>query len=224
MNQRTEKILEAAIQGFIDTGLPISSGWLYERHDFGIKPAMIRSELEELSRHGFLEQPHHSAGRIPKDKGYEFFVEKILERGTPPKDLSLAADLFEEEVWPDFLEKMSSSLGILSAAMAAHRIYKTGLEELVENWDEPQLIKEVVRDFANLESRMEEISGSVERENTPRVFIGRSPFTESGELSVIAGSYGDNSRRVVLVAIGPKRMDYKKAIKIFRSGPRRQAR
>ena len=67
MTDRTAQILEAAIQEFINTGEPVSSGLLYDRYDFGIKPAMIRLELDELEDGGYLEQPHHSAGRVPTD-------------------------------------------------------------------------------------------------------------------------------------------------------------
>ena len=50
MTDRTAQILEAAIQEYINTGDPVSSGLLYDRYDFGIKPAMIRLELDELER------------------------------------------------------------------------------------------------------------------------------------------------------------------------------
>ena len=78
MNERTAQILEAAIQGFINTGEPVSSGWLFDHYDFGIKPAMIRLELDKLEDDGYLEQPHHSAGRVPTDVGYEFFAKQLL--------------------------------------------------------------------------------------------------------------------------------------------------
>ena len=78
LTERGEQILQAVIQGFIDTKEPISSGWLYDQYDFGIKPAMIRLELDALENDGYLEQPHHSAGRVPTDEGYELFVRHIL--------------------------------------------------------------------------------------------------------------------------------------------------
>src|SRR3989338_10924172 len=79
MFDRTADILEAVIEEFINGGEPVSSSHLYKRHNFGIKPAMIRLELEKLADEGFLEQPHHSAGRVPTDRGYEFFAERALE-------------------------------------------------------------------------------------------------------------------------------------------------
>ena len=78
MNDRASQILEAVIQEFIDTGEPVSSGSLYNKYDFGIKPAMIRLELDALEDGGYLEQPYHSAGRIPTDTGYEFYAKRAL--------------------------------------------------------------------------------------------------------------------------------------------------
>ena len=77
LTERGQQILEAVIQGFIDTKEPVSSGWLYDQYDFGIKPAMIRLELDTLEDEGYLEQPYHSAGRIPTDAGYELFVSRL---------------------------------------------------------------------------------------------------------------------------------------------------
>lgn len=92
LTERAERILESTIQGFIDTGEPISSGWLYHRYNFGIRPAMIRLELERLAEEGFLEQPYHSAGRVPSDRGYEFFAERVMDQlgGLPPVSRGIA--------------------------------------------------------------------------------------------------------------------------------------
>src|SRR5271155_5233346 len=92
MNDRASQILEAAIQEFIDTGEPVSSGWLYNKYDFGIKPAMIRLELDALEDSGYLEQPYHSAGRVPTDEGYEFYVERACLTGASERRQTLASN------------------------------------------------------------------------------------------------------------------------------------
>src|SRR3989344_2488190 len=113
LTDRTSKILEAVIQGFIDTGEPVSSSWLFEKCDFGIKSAMIRHELEELSNMGFLEQPYRSAGRMPTDKGYEFFANKILESesGEVPEANGLMSFL-NKMAFDDFFGEFSQDFGL----------------------------------------------------------------------------------------------------------------
>lgn len=213
--------MEATVQEFIETGEPVSSGWLYKQYDFGIKPAMIRLELDALEDHGYLEQPYHSAGRVPTDSGYEFFVEKVLRTAV---DRSIRSDalreLFERRALSNLAEELSSQLGLLSIAadLVREEVYKTGLEALINNldWESRDEIRSVIHDFEAVDERL---SGAAEKMNEgPQVFIGKkSPVTRSEHLSVIGGNYHVGDGEISIFVIGPKRMDYKKVIKIFRN-------
>jgi len=222
MRERTAGILEAAIQEFINVGEPVSSTWLYDRYDFGIKPAMIRFELEDLVDRGYLEQLHHSAGRIPSNKGYEFFAERILE-GDSSQDScdKRLRHLFQEEAWEDLLEGFSSRLGLfgIAANEKENIVNKDGLEILIDklDWGAPEEIKMVVHDFLDIESRIDAADPKLHKEEV-QVFVGRkSPLTKSDNLAVVTGEYRVESGNVLLVAIGPKRMDYKKTLAIFKN-------
>jgi transcriptional regulator of heat shock response len=257
MNERASQILEAVIQEFIDTGEPVSSGSLYNKYDFGIKPAMIRLELDALEDGGYLEQPYHSAGRIPTDRGYEFYATRALavtthaDRGADRVDAErrqlasrqIAAshrtgtalrDLLERRKYADLLSQLSSELGLLSVAMdmAADEVYKTGLEALFENlnFQDRDEMRSVIRDFEAIDERMPKASekmndasrgvaaDGVGASNDPQIFIGKkSPVTDSNNLSVIGGNYRVGDTVISIFAIGPKRMDYKKTIRVFRS-------
>jgi len=219
MNERAAQILEAAIQGFIATGEPVSSGWLFDHYDFGIRPAMIRLELDALEGAGYLEQPHHAAGRVPTDAGYEFFAKRMLASAPESRETSLR-DLFEERAWPDLLERLSSELGLLGviADLTRDAVYKTGLEALVEslNFEDREELRSVIHDFEGMDERLPRAAERI-GEGT-KVFIGKkSPVTRSESLSVIAGNYRVGNATVSVFAIGPKRMDYKKVIQIFKS-------
>lgn len=222
MQERTLKILEAVVKDFISDGKPISSAGLYRRHKFGIKPAMLRLELEKLVEKGFLKQPYHSAGRLPSDRGYEFFARRILENETAEclcdKELR---NLFDEGDWPDLLKELSSRLGAFAAVAFRDReemIYKSGLENLVENLEEGTLsdIKNIVRDFADLEERLSH-ANFLNKERGTEVFIGRrSPITKSENLAVIAESFLGNKQDATLFIVGPKKMNYQKALGFVR--------
>lgn len=221
LTERTSKILESAIQGFIDTGEPISSGWLFDRYNFGIRSAMIRHELEALSEMGFLEQPHHSAGRIPTDKGYEFFAETVIKEdcGSAPGAEKLARFL-EKGAFPDFFEEFSENLGLAGAIRAKEKVHKGGIESLIENfdWGTANEIKSVMRDFVLLEERLEKIADQFISRPSPTVFIGKkSPITKSEYLTVMFGSYDGEKGKTSIVALGPKRMNYKKTIKVLKN-------
>ncbi len=74
ISDRQEKILELLIKEYIDSARPVSSDMLKKRLHLDISPATIRNELQELMEAGYVAQPHTSAGRVPTEKGYRFFV------------------------------------------------------------------------------------------------------------------------------------------------------
>ncbi len=228
MTFRSASILEAAIQSFINAGQPVSSGRLYKEYDFGIKPAMIRLELDALEDAGYLGQPYHSAGRVPTDAGYEFFAERILESEGSLRGEGNLQNSFRHGAWPDLLNEFSAQLGILSIAadLARDTVYKTGLEGLVSNldWQDRDEIRSVIRDFEEMDERLPGASkklndlSSASGRASPQVFIGKkSPVTRSESLSAVGEIYNINGAQVSIFAIGPKRMDYRKVIRVFRS-------
>ncbi|OGZ52631.1 MAG: hypothetical protein A3B25_00335 [Candidatus Ryanbacteria bacterium RIFCSPLOWO2_01_FULL_48_26] len=220
ITERAQKILNAAIQEFIETGEPVSSAQLYENHDFGIRPAMIRFELEELAELGFLEHPYRSAGKIPSDKGFEFFARHIIHQ--PDQRISYEDEaisgLFEKKAWMELLDALSSKLGILGVVREHENVFKNGLENLVEHleWETQDEIKTIIRDFVEIDSRLDTMEKLIEE--TPEFFIGgKNEIIRSNSLAVIGGSYEIDGDQVMIFAIGPKRMDYKKTVKIFKN-------
>jgi len=87
ITERQSLILERIIKDYIELAQPVSSEFLEKKYDFGICPATIRIEMQKLTDKGFLFQPYTSAGRVPTDRGYRFFVNSLLEKDyNPPKD------------------------------------------------------------------------------------------------------------------------------------------
>ena len=218
MKDRTREILEIAVRDFIRVGKPITSEYLYELHDFGIKPAMIRWELNELSESGFFYQTHPSGGRYPTNKAYRFFVNELLEsdEAEGPKH-----NLFENDM-KAMVHGISEYLNGLSVGydVASDTFYGSGLRELLSHLEtsaKEELVN-VVKDFELLEERLQKKRDWWEDGDAwPRVFIGESPVTKSEHLSVIVGRYCDGGRDVLLFSIGPKRMDYQKSVNLFKA-------
>ncbi len=78
LNERSQTVLRLVVLDYINTATPISSKGISERYDLGISPATIRNEMAELEEKGYLTHPHTSAGRLPTEKGYRYFVEKLM--------------------------------------------------------------------------------------------------------------------------------------------------
>ncbi|HHT73308.1 MAG TPA: heat-inducible transcription repressor HrcA [Firmicutes bacterium] len=79
LDDRKSRVLRAVIEDYIETAEPVGSRTIARKHRLGVSPATIRNEMADLEETGYLEQPHVSAGRIPSDKGYRFYVDALME-------------------------------------------------------------------------------------------------------------------------------------------------
>lgn len=80
LNQRRQNILKIVVQEYILTGQPVASGYIVSKYALNVSPATVRNDLAYLEEHGYLVQPHLSAGRIPTDKGYRKYVEDLVDK------------------------------------------------------------------------------------------------------------------------------------------------
>jgi heat-inducible transcriptional repressor len=76
-DERRLDVLRAIVQDYVSTNDPVGSKALAERHDLGVSPATIRNDMAVLEEQGYITQPHTSAGRVPTDKGYRLFVDRL---------------------------------------------------------------------------------------------------------------------------------------------------
>jgi heat-inducible transcriptional repressor len=77
LSERRLEVLRAIVQDYVGTEEPVGSKALTERHRLGVSPATVRNDMAVLEDEGYIAQPHTSAGRIPTDKGYRLFVDKL---------------------------------------------------------------------------------------------------------------------------------------------------
>lgn len=80
LSDRKQKILQAIIDEYIGTAEPVGSRAISKKNDLGLSSATIRNEMADLEEMGFLVQPHTSAGRVPSDSGYRFYVNSLMQR------------------------------------------------------------------------------------------------------------------------------------------------
>lgn len=82
LGNRKRLILQAIVEDYINTAEPVGSRTISKKYLMGTSPATIRNEMADLEEMGFIEQPHTSSGRIPSDKGYRLYVDKIMRQNT----------------------------------------------------------------------------------------------------------------------------------------------
>ena len=135
LDDRKSSILGALVEVYIEFAQPVGSGRLASVPAVDVSPATVRSELAYLEASGYLVQPHTSAGRIPTEKGYRFFVDNL----TGPADLDSVElrqvhDFFGStpgelermlQETSNLLASMTGSAGVVVAPCSDHRIVRS---------------------------------------------------------------------------------------------------
>lgn len=99
LTSRQEEILARVVEEYVATGSPVGSKRLVQRSQLEVSSSTVRFELAVLEEQGLLTHPHTSAGRVPTDLGYRFFVDRVLERLEPrPADLDLDLSTVQSQV------------------------------------------------------------------------------------------------------------------------------
>ena len=118
LDERKMKILDAIIRTYLETGEPVGSRTISKYTDLNLSSATIRNEMSDLEELGYIVQPHTSAGRIPSDKGYRFYVDHLLE--TKDEEISSM-----KEFVIDHTEKMDQVLKQIAKMLAQNTNYAT---------------------------------------------------------------------------------------------------
>jgi heat-inducible transcriptional repressor len=225
ITERQKKILNTIIKEYIDSAEPISSQLLEKRYDFGICPASIRIEMQKLTDKGYISQPHTSAGRVPTDKSYRFFVDNLLNKESPLNDrMPKIEEIFKEEEdvfrlanrLTKFLADESSNFVMLNL-LEKDLIWKEGWDEILL---EPEFEeKNLVSDFLNFLENFEEKVENLKINSGIKVYIGReNPFPKAKNFSIISSRcHLPGNEEALLTIVGPKRMDYDKNISLINS-------
>ena len=223
MTDRQSKLLQAIVEQYAEVAAPVGSSLLAKV--FGVSSATIRAEMAELERHGFITQPHTSAGRIPTDKGYRFYVNQIAEPGTESLTENRAQRALSARVASgglpeqtirntvDTLVELTHNLGL---ATIGEQLYMSGLSNLFGQPEFMQVgqVQQVARLLDNLEPWLYEaapnqpLSVYIGQENPVGGGAGcsliisrfRSPFSDSSYIGVLGPTR--QSYRDVMALVG----------------------
>ncbi|MFZ1324130.1 MAG: transcriptional regulator [Candidatus Saccharimonadales bacterium] len=215
MTTRQQAILLAIVEQYAEVASPVGSNLLAKL--FGVSSATIRAEMAELERLGYISQPHTSAGRVPSDKGYRFYVNHISEQ-TPSADERRGEKAIATRVLHggnsertirnavDTLVELTHNLGL---ATIGDQLYMAGLGNLFgqPEFVHPSQVQEVARLLDNLEPWLRETAP-----NDPlSVYIGReNPIGRGAGCSLIISRFrSPYSDRSYIGVLGPTRQSYR---------------
>ena len=200
MNSRQQTILKTVIEEYVNLAEPVGSRFLSQKYDWGISAATIRNDLAKLVEEGYLEQPHTSAGRIPTDKGYRFFIQSLKEDISNEKRFSKIINSIFESVNDEHrlfkeitrtLAELSDNMSIAGLLME-DEIFKAGISRLLRQpeFDEINEFWRFADDFEKLDQKIFEYGPEICETRKVQVFIGReNPLVENKELSLVISGY-----------------------------------
>ncbi len=222
MTERQQQILKAIVEQYAEVASPVGSSLLAKV--FAVSSATIRAEMAELERLGFITQPHTSAGRIPTDRGYRYYVNNVLDNqeavperrgeraltarvqdgGLPERTIRNAVDTLVE---------LTHNLGL---ATIGNQLYMSGLSNLFgqPEFMQANQVQQVARLLDNLEPWLREaapnqpLSVYIGSENT----IGRS----AGCSLIISRFHSPYSDQSYIGVLGPTRQKYQDVMQLVR--------
>jgi len=221
MTDRQDKILRAVVEEYAEVASPVGSQLLAKL--FSVSSATIRSEMADLERQGYIKQPHTSAGRIPTDKGYRYYVnhESGNNGDLSSPDISGASRALTARIGSgsvperaikntvNTLVELTQNLGV---ATIGNQLYMSGLSNL---FGQPEFIntgqvKEVAKLLDNLEPWLREAAP-----NKPlSVYIGQeNPIGRNSGCSLIISKFrSPYSDKSFIGILGPTRQNYKEVM------------
>ncbi len=222
MTNRQKQLLYAIVEQYAEVASPVGSSLLAKA--FAVSSATIRAEMAELERGGFIMQPHTSAGRVPTDKGYRFYVNDLSEQKEPVIESRAEramtsrvqhAGLPERTIRNavDTLVELTHNLGM---ATIGQQLYMSGLSNL---FGQPEFmqrgqVQQVAALLDNLEPWLREAAP-----NEPlSVYIGReNPIGRSAGCSLIISRFRSPfSDRSYIGVLGPTRQSYRDVMMLVR--------
>ncbi len=214
LDKRQQELLYKITEYYIKNAIPVGSKQISD--DLGLSSATIRNEMADLEKLGYLIQPHISAGRIPTQNAYKFYVETFLQN-LKDKDFDWSlleeykVDFADRDSLKNLAKKLADCLGLsIIIAFSKSDVFYTGMSKL---FSQPEFKKDFiyVSDFSNLfdqiDGKIESIFEKIIKINEPIILIG-----DDNPFSKFCGSIMCGIDNKILCIIGPMRMDYKKAI------------
>jgi len=202
------------VENHIETAEPVGSKFLVNAKKLDWSEATVRNDLRALEEEGYLSHPHTSAGRVPTEKGYKFFVDGLdLKNVKITKKDSAAlgernSDANDVEASGKQLAKAVAELASATVIMAfsPNKVYYTGLSNLFNQPEFKDL--NVVLDVSSMFDRCEEcLEDFFDKANSDVSFFLGSEHPFGHLLSVASFKFGENG---LFSLLGPMRMDYKR--------------
>ena len=215
MTERQNKILSAIVEQYAEVASPVGSQLLARA--FNVSSATIRADMAELEHLGFIHQPHTSAGRVPTDKGYRWYVNNIqaaepsvaIERNARTLDTRLSGAGEPTQAIKSAVDSLVEITGNLGIGTIGGQLYMSGLTNL---FGQPEFVgAEAVKNVAYLLDNLEPWLRETAPNEPLNVYIGKeNPIGKSSGCSLIISRFrSPYSDKSYIGIVGPTRQSYR---------------
>jgi heat-inducible transcriptional repressor len=215
MTERQYKILSAIVEQYAEVASPVGSQLLARA--FNVSSATIRADMAELEHLGFIHQPHTSAGRVPTDKGYRWYVNNIqtaepsvaVERNARTLDTRLSGAGEPTQAIKSAVDSLVEITGNLGIGTIGGQLYMSGLTNL---FGQPEFVgAEAVKNVAYLLDNLEPWLRETAPNEPLNVYIGKeNPIGKASGCSLIISRFrSPYSDKSYIGIVGPTRQSYR---------------
>jgi len=225
ISQRQAKILAAIVKLNCEDGVPVASRDLVDRFDFGLSSASIRNEMAMLEKMGYIRQPHTSAGRVPTDEGFRYFVNQLMDhvKLSMKEQELLRGEIIKlqavnAEIGRRLTKILTAHTAQASFAVFPEEVSSVGISNILDNQNLPaEDAREIAEFFDNLEDYAEDMIADYGDTNAPQAFIGKElKLSKRSDYSmIVSGLQLPSGKKGVIGLIGPKSMQYPKNISLM---------
>lgn len=222
ITKRQKEILCQIIEEYAETAAPVGSMTMAKL--FGVSPATIRAEMARLESLGLVAQPHTSAGRVPTDAGYRFYVNNLenremepsLERGAHALDVRVSSQSRADAAIRGAVDSLVELTGNLGLATIDGQLYLSGISRLFTQPEflDNRRVQAVAKLLDNLEPWLREAAPG----EPLNIFIGQeNPIGRNSEVSLIISKFRSPfSDKSYIGVLGPTRQNYSRVTALVR--------
>lgn len=220
LTTRQKTLLSSIVEEYVLTAKPVGSKLLAEHNDLGVSPATIRNDMKDLEDLGFITHPHTSAGRIPTEIGYRYYVQNFVNTNqqltkslaTEINDLIATANTaHNSELTLKYIAKGLAELSseAILVRLRDQNFYYTGISNIFAKPEFRDI--DMMYALSELVDQFDEAMQQLQLENSIDILIGSDNPMSTLCSAVVTQTYSVNTQEPTIIAIfGPMRMNYQR--------------
>ena len=224
ISARQAKILAAIVKENCEGGQPVASADLVEKYNFNVSSPTIRNEMQALEKMGYIAQPHTSAGRVPTDKGFRYFVNQLMdkvkltlkEQDVLKREL-VKLQMANMEIGRRLTKLLSENSQQASFALFPEEVSTMGLSNILNNPALPaEDAREIAKFFDDIDQHAEKMIRDYSDKPAEAVIGKEIMLSKNSDYSmIVSGLKLPSGKKGVIGLIGPKSMKYEKNLSLM---------